>query len=581
MLQRLDERIDRRASRSDRTPSEEEQLHILRGQQSDVRGAFVALEHALDARYRAAVGRPSTLADVQAVLPDDVALVGWIDLDSRRDSAAMSGHWACVVRSRGEPTWVRVAGSGPGGAWTQEDKDRPAALRAALMDDHPGWGPIATALEQQRFEPLRAHLSGVRRLVVVPSPALAGLPVETMLAARWPDAPAWAVSYAPSGSMLARLWKRPDAPTSSPELLAVGDPSYQESTPPTTPPEPPDHGVAILAVAARGAAAPAGFQAGDVLLEYNGASLKSAADLKPVLAGAGASKVPAKLWRDGAVHSLEVAPGPLGIELDTQRSPAEFVLAWRTARETLSPLIRGGSWTPLPGTRREVQAIAALFPSERVTTLLGPEATESNLQRLARSGTLKGFRFIHLATHGKADPGVALNSALFLAAEPGPPTWSSADPAAWDSVPDGRVTAEQILRTWDLDADLVVLSACESGLGRHAGGEGYLGFTQALFAKGARSVVLSLWKVDDRATALLMKRFYQNLLGRREDGKAPMPKAEALSEAKAWLRTQSAPDAPATRSGPRTSLKGRAQPAVIRFDHPYYWAGFILIGNPN
>jgi CHAT domain-containing protein len=124
--------------------------------------------------------------------------------------------------------------------------------------------------------------------------------------------------------------------------------------------------------------------------------------------------------------------------------------------------------------------------------------------------------------------------------EPGPVTSATAAPAAWDSVPDGRVTAEQIVRTWELDADLVVLSACEAGLGRSAGGEGYLGFTQALFAKGARSVVLSLWKVDDRATALLMKRFYQNLLGKRQDLNAAMPKAEALGEAKVWLRTQSA-----------------------------------------
>ena len=62
-----------------------------------------------------------------------------------------------------------------------------------------------------------------------------------------------------------------------------------------------------------------------------------------------------------------------------------------------------------------------------------------------------------------------------------------------------------------------------------AGGEGYLGFAQPLFAKGARSLVLSLWKVDDDATALLMTRFYGNLLGKRAGLKAPLPKAEALA----------------------------------------------------
>ena len=82
----------------------------------------------------------------------------------------------------------------------------------------------------------------------------------------------------------------------------------------------------------------------------------------------------------------------------------------------------------------------------------------------------------------------------------------------------------------------MTLSACETALGRDAGGEGFVGFTQALLMSGTRSVCLSLWKVDDTATALLMQRFYANLLGRRAGLTGPMPKAEALREAKAWLR---------------------------------------------
>src|SRR5262249_56061357 len=100
---------------------------------------------------------------------------------------------------------------------------------------------------------------------------------------------------------------------------------------------------------------------------------------------------------------------------------------------------RGAALTSLPGTRREVQAIAALFPTGQATTLLGREATESNLQQLARSGALKTYRFLHLATHGKANPSVALSSAVFLAAEPERPAVSS-DPAARESVPDGQLT---------------------------------------------------------------------------------------------------------------------------------------------
>ena len=102
---------------------------------------------------------------------------------------------------------------------------------------------------------------------------------------------------------------------------------------------------------------------------------------------------------------------------------------------------------------------------------------------------------------------------------------------------DGRITAQQIVNTWALDADLVVLSGCETALGRATASEGYLGFTpSSLSPAGARSVVLSLWAVDDQATSLLMARFYANLLGRRPELKKLMPKSDALHEAKTWLR---------------------------------------------
>jgi CHAT domain-containing protein len=308
--------------------------------------------------------------------------------------------------------------------------------------------------------------------------------------------------------------------------------------------------------------------------------------------------VPVKLWRDGEVRSLEIAAGRLGIQSIPDRPAAQVVLAQRSAAEVLTPGIRGESLARLPGTRREVQAIAALFPSGQVTTLVGPDATESNLQRLAHSGALKSYRFLHLATHGEANPNVALSSAVFLAAEPERPAASSADPAALESAPDGQVTAEQIVRTWDLDADLVVLSACESALGRYAGGEGYLGFAQALFVKGARSLVLSQWKVDDQATTLLMIRFYQNLLGERQGLSGPTPKAQALDEAKRWLSGLGAEEAAVLAknlldaTGRSKGAQGRKPPEAAPgrsvgsgrdrpYAHPYYWASFILIGDPQ
>ena len=125
------------------------------------------------------------------------------------------------------------------------------------------------------------------------------------------------------------------------------------------------------------------------------------------------------------------------------------------------------------------------------------------------------------------------------------------------------MTVAEILREWKLDADLVCLSACRTALGREAGGEGYLGFAQAFFAAGARSLLLSLWSVDDRATALLMQRFYQNLRLTSPAEERRTSKAEALREAKAWLRNY-------------TDAFGRRP-----FSHPYFWSAFILIGDAD
>jgi CHAT domain-containing protein len=373
----------------------------------------------------------------------------------------------------------------------------------------------------------------------------------------------------------------------SPALLALGDPAYPEPKPEPAPPPPPDHGLFVAKVEPNGNADLFGVKAEDVLLEYDGTPLKARADLKVVAADGGPKKVPLKLWRAGETRAVEVAAGPLGVQLDT-RPAAPVVLAQRAAAEVLAT--RADSQVRLPGTRREVAAIAGLFPPDRVTTVLGDKARESVVQGMAREGKLKGYRYLHFAAHGRYDPRSAYRIALLLAPDPD----RTADPSAFDT--DGEISAEQIARTWDLDADLVVLSACESGLGRQAGGEGFLGFAQPLLAKGAQSLVLSLWKVDDRATALLMARFYQNLLGKRSGLKTPMLKAEALDEAKRWLRGLSAEEAGAAQvaldRGPLRPLADEVgsprkpspspQPTGPRpYEYPYYWAAFVLIGDPR
>jgi CHAT domain-containing protein len=137
---------------------------------------------------------------------------------------------------------------------------------------------------------------------------------------------------------------------------------------------------------------------------------------------------------------------------------------------------------------------------------------------------------------------------------------------AGERIFDGRVSVEEILRRWQRDSNLVTLSRCWAAPGTAIGGEGHAGLARALLQAGARSLLVSLWEVDDQAAALLMGRFYENLTGayrEKRNGRAGrrIPPADALREAKLWLRTY-------------TDSVGR-QP----FEHPRYWAAFVLIGD--
>ncbi len=592
-IQRTDEQIRRLLGHANRTQQEDERLEELRREQSTLVGRHIDFENELNAQYHALAGKPMTLSKIQAALPAGTALVGWVE--------ALDHHWVCLVKREGEPIWIKLNGSGPRKEWTKGDAQLPMRVRESFASrsgarNQPSWRELATALARQRLDPIRPHLGGVRRMIVLPSAALTGVPIEVLIAVGSSEMPGIVISYAPSGSMIAYMSAQRSKARAPFRLLAVGDPAFPRPAPIAPAPAPPDHGIAVLAVVPNGIGDLFGVKAGDVLLEYNGKTLRSHSDLAVVPVGDKAIRVPVKLWRDGEIRSIEIAAGRLGIQSNPNRGVAQVVLARRAADEVLRSGVCSEGLAPLPGTRREVQAIAALFPESQATTLLGAQATESSVQRLAQSGALKRYGFIHLATHGKANPDVAMSSTVFLAAESEKPA-VSADPSASEFAPDGQVTAAQIVRTWDLDADLVVLSACESAVGHFAGGEGYLGFAQALFVKGARTLVLSQWRVDDKATSLLMTRFYQNLLGKRPALAKPMPKAEALQEAKMWLRSLTTDQIQselvalergdvrplATINGtklPDASLSTRSS-GVHPYDHPYYWAAFVLVGDPD
>jgi CHAT domain-containing protein len=197
---------------------------------------------------------------------------------------------------------------------------------------------------------------------------------------------------------------------------------------------------------------------------------------------------------------------------------------------------RGDAAIPALGrlrfSRREAEEIAALAPPGALATELDFAASRD----LLLSGRLRDYRYVHLATHGVFDTARPDLSGLVLS-RVGP----AGDPR------EGFVGLRDIYGL-DLSADLVVLSGCQTALGREIRGEGLLGLTRGFLYAGAPRVVASLWWVDDRATAELMARFYRGLW--REN----LPPAAALRKA-------------------RLSLAGEP-----RFRDPFYWGSFVLQG---
>jgi CHAT domain-containing protein len=186
----------------------------------------------------------------------------------------------------------------------------------------------------------------------------------------------------------------------------------------------------------------------------------------------------------------------------------------------------------LPYTRQEADQILAVAPSSSNLKALDFDATRGT----GTANDLSQYRYVHFATHGYLDtqrPGLSA-LVLSLVDRQGKPQ-------------DGFLRAHDIYNL-DLPAELVVLSACQTGLGKDIKGEGLVGLTQGFMYAGARRVVVSLWSVNDKATAQLMQRFYVGMLRERQSP------AAALRTAQIELWKQK------------------------RWTSPYYWAAFTMQG---
>ena len=162
--------------------------------------------------------------------------------------------------------------------------------------------------------------------------------------------------------------------------------------------------------------------------------------------------------------------------------------------DTLMRSVEDGQFRPLPATREEVQEIAKLLPPESQKSLL----LESSATKSALLAQLEGnrYQYLHIATHGLVNLAEARRSALACYT---------------DQEPEDALLFLDEIQLTAVNADLVVLSSCDSGLGQSVHGEGMLALNRAFLFAGARNVVSSLWKVDDAQTKTFMLYFYQAL----------------------------------------------------------------------
>jgi len=195
---------------------------------------------------------------------------------------------------------------------------------------------------------------------------------------------------------------------------------------------------------------------------------------------------------------------------------------------------RNADLCPLPEAEQEVSSIAKSFDSKTSKLLIGRDASEKTFKALAPS-----FSVIHLATHGVIDNRQPLYSHVLL-------TKTEGDPEN-----DGRLEARQIM-DMNLHSDLAVLSACETANGRIAPGEGVMGMSWAFFVAGTRSLLVSQWKINSASTSELMMNFYKTLSA--ENAETNGKKARSLRDASVMMIKDA------------------------RYGHPFYWAGFVVIG---
>ncbi|UXP33582.1 DUF2225 domain-containing protein [Reichenbachiella agarivorans] len=196
----------------------------------------------------------------------------------------------------------------------------------------------------------------------------------------------------------------------------------------------------------------------------------------------------------------------------------------------------------LPGTEEESKTLSKMFADngKKADSYLHYNAKEE----IAKAGTMDLYNYVHIASHGFVNQEEPEFSGIFMTRD------------SLTKAEDGILFSGEVYNI-DLNAELVTLSACETGLGQIKSGEGIIGLSRALIYAGAKNITVSLWKVSDESTKQLMIEFYSNFLDKPipNDLNSSLSYAYALKQAKMSLINQGG-----------------------QFAHPYYWSPFVLIG---
>lgn len=447
---------------------------------------------ARSAEFRAQ-SQPVTLASVQAAVPQDAALVEFAvyrpydpKAASDREAYGRPRYVAYVLRSQGDVRWCELGEA--------RDVDaRLDALRQALLDpQRTDVRQLARAVDEQVMQPLRPLLGDATQLLVSPDGELNLLPFQALVDERGRYLiERYAFTYLTSGRDLLRMKV---ARESRSVPLVIADPAFGEPAP------------------------------GQIAEATTNESAKR-------------TEAPGKRTEPSAEATKWAAPNARRRSVTDARSVSELYFA------------------PLGGTAEEADAIRRFFPDAKLLT--GEGATKSALEQTVAP------RILHIATHGffLRAPQTSDGGALVATAARGAEASAESDNPLLRSglalaganrrgaatAGDGILTALEAsgLNLWG--TKLVVLSACDTGLGEVHNGEGVYGLRRAFVLAGAESLVMSLWPVSDYSTRTLMTSYYRNL-------KQGLGRGAALRQVQLDM----------LRRDPRL--------------HPFYWANFIQSG---